>query len=449
MNPVTQPTFEGPTTFDDDGMALHRHSASPSEDLVLFVHGLGGSGNGTWRKFPEFVFDSPAKHDVAIFDYRTFHRRLTTFPPVTSGLSFFERQLVAGIRGLPEYERIHLVGHSLGGLVSDAALKRVVHQPPGQMGRPLHQLASLTYFASPRLGTGMAVPGIRLFLSELQALKRLSKRGNDLSNFFTDQMTSDLRDPAVNHKVWLPRFACIASGETFLGEFSATFAIPDTQQLLLNGNHSSIVKPKASTYRQVTWLLENIDKVNNARQRIREQNYRTRRVPRTVRGRSVLVTEYWGVQSGEWESVYNDVRRESSTGEITVEDHRDVPPDAAIDLLIAVSEAGEVLAGNQHDKQKVANAANRARADYALTVGLATVGDDHKQALPVINAWLANDLPPAMWVRGATDERDLKFALSDWIQNVLRRDPRGGTPQMAGRGPMTVLEQPGQIGDLA
>ena len=449
MNPVTQPTFRGPITFDDAGMALHRHSASPSEDLVLFVHGLGGSGNGTWCRFPGFVFDSPPKHDVAVFDYRTLHRRLGTLPPVISGLSFFERQLVAGIRELREYERIHLVGHSLGGLVSDAALKRVVQDASQQVKRPLHQLASLTYFASPRLGTGLAVPGIRHLLPELRALKRSSNRGNDIANFFTNQMTSDLRDPAADHKVWLPRFACIAGSETFLSDFSATFAIPDGQQLPLNGDHFSIVKPQASADRQVEWLLTNIIEVNNARQRIREQRYQAQRVPRAVRGRSKLVTEYWGVQSGQWESVYNDVRRESSTGEITVEDHRDLPHDTAIDLLIAVSEAGDVLAGNQHDQQKVKKAANRARTEHELTVGLAAVGDGHQQALPVINAWMANDVPHAMWVRGATDGRDLKFALSDWIQNVLRRDPRLKTPPISAHRPMTVLDQPGEIGDLA
>src|SRR5262245_53141685 len=85
LNTVTQPTFAGPMTFDDGGWALHRHSATPSDDLVLFVHGLGGSGNGTWRKFPAFVFDSPVKHDVAVYNYRTLHRRLGTVPPTLSG----------------------------------------------------------------------------------------------------------------------------------------------------------------------------------------------------------------------------------------------------------------------------------------------------------------------------------------------------------------------------
>lgn len=436
-------------TFDETGMSLHRHSETPSEDAVLFTHGLGGSGSGTWLDFPAYLFDSSAKLDVAAFDYRTALRRLGWSRPTISGLSFYDGQLVAGIRELKAYQRIHLVGHSLGGVMNDAALKRMVQDPQQGTARPLHQLASITYFASPRAGTGLAIPGVRHLLPELRALKRFSKKGNAVADFFTKEMTSDLRDPAADHRVWLPRFACIAGSEAFVSEYSATFAIPDGQQLRLNGTHESIVKPETATAPQITWVLDNIGQVIAARQRINEQQYRARRAPRAVRGRSTLVTEYWGHQSGQWESEYNDARRESSTGAIAVEDHRDMPHGTAIDLLIAVSDAAEVVAGSQRDEQNARDAASRARAEYDLTVGLATVGDEHIEAVPVINEWITSEAPRTVMVRGAKDSRELKFALSDWIQNVVRRDPRGRPLTTAARTAMTVLEQPGQIGDLS
>lgn len=434
--------------FDATGMTLHRHSETPSEDVVLFTHGLGGSGGGTWLDFPAHVFDSPAKLDVAAFDYRTAIRRLDGRRLTTSGLSFYKEQLVAGIRELKAYQRIHLVGHSLGGVVNDGALKTVVRDHQQGIVRPLHQLASITYFASPRAGTGLAIPGGRHLLPEFRALKRFSKHGNEVADFFTKQMTSDLRDPPSDHRVWVPRFACIAGSDAFVSEYSATFAIPNDQQLRLNGTHGSIVKPEIASAPQVHWVLTNIGQVVATRQRINEQQYRARRSPRAVRGRSTLVTEYWGHQSGQWESEYNDARRESSTGAIVVEDHRDMPQDTPIDLLIAVSGAAEIVAGSQRDAQNAKDAANRARAEYDLTVGLATVGDEYVQAVPVIAEWISSEAPRTVMVRGARDNRELKFVLSDWIQSVVRRDPRSTPLTSTSSTAMTVLEQPGQIGEL-
>lgn len=436
-------------TFDETGMTLHRHSEAPSEDVVVFTHGLGGSGNQTWLDFPRSVFDSSAKPDVAAFDYRTAHRRIGRGHLVTSGLSFYMDQLVAGLGMLKAYERIHLVGHSLGGVLNDAALKKIVQHPQQQSARPLHQIASITYFASPRAGTGLAVPGIRHLLPEFRALKRFSRAGNKVADFFNKETTTDLRDPTADHRVWIPRFACIAGSDKFVSNYSAIFAIPDNQQLRLNGTHSSIVKPQTVSDPQVAWVLNNIEQVVAARQRINEHQYRARRVPRAVRGGSTLVTEYWGHQSGQWELEYNEARREGSTGTIVVEDHRNMPPGTAIDLLIAVSDAADVIAGNQRDEQNAKDAARRARAEYDLTVGLATVGDDHAKAVPVISEWIISGAPRTVMVRGAKDGRALKFALSDWIQNVVHRDPRITPANAAANIAMTVLEQPGQTGDLS
>ncbi len=113
---LIQSSFAPADFLSDRGLNVHQHPDT-SPCLVVFVHGLGGSGYGTWDNYPRFVFE--AGHDVALFDYPSFHRRLKHLkapePAISASLLRQELQI------LNQYQHIMLVGHSMGGLVAGFA----------------------------------------------------------------------------------------------------------------------------------------------------------------------------------------------------------------------------------------------------------------------------------------------------------------------------------------
>lgn len=133
--------------------------------LLLFVHGLGGAGEATWRDgsrpgFPELIGADDALRDsadVAFFEYPTSLLRLPftrTAPRI--------RDLAEGLRSqievrYPDYKSIALVCHSLGGLV---ARKYLIEEVKG--GREV-RVDKLLLFAVPNNGAGLA--GIARYIS--------------------------------------------------------------------------------------------------------------------------------------------------------------------------------------------------------------------------------------------------------------------------------------------
>jgi hypothetical protein len=122
--------------------------------LLLFVHGLGGAGQATWRDgthpgFPELISADGALRDladVAFFEYPTSLLRL----PFTRILPRI-RDLAEGLRSqieirYPDYKSIALICHSLGGLVARKYLIEEVKR-----GRDL-RVDKLLLFAVPNNG---------------------------------------------------------------------------------------------------------------------------------------------------------------------------------------------------------------------------------------------------------------------------------------------------------
>ena len=126
--------------------------------LILFIHGLGGAGEATWRRrgrpgFPELIRNDPALRsacDIAFFEFPTSLFRLpfnTKTPRV--------RDLAEGLRSqidvcYPNYDSIALVCHSLGGLIARKYLVEEVKR-----GADL-RVAKLLLFAVPNHGAALA-----------------------------------------------------------------------------------------------------------------------------------------------------------------------------------------------------------------------------------------------------------------------------------------------------
>ena len=155
-------------------------------DAVVFVHGLGGDFTKTWKRFPGLVAtdeDLP-EIDVLLWGYPTSIVRKT-------GLSDIETlggHLVSALQAhVPNASRLHLVGHSMGGLVS---LQGVVSELKGDRANshPCCAVAWITLYASPVSGsTASAV--VKHYLVARHGLNtqtRALARGEGIDDMLTE-----------------------------------------------------------------------------------------------------------------------------------------------------------------------------------------------------------------------------------------------------------------------
>src|SRR5271157_5403041 len=124
---LVQHTFaepDNPGTLLGEPLVIHlRSEPTRNRALMIFVHGLGGNryGSGaTWGFFPRFVFEDFPDVDVGLYQYRTLLGRLKFWESISLP---DEAEVFADlIRDVAPYEAVILVGHSLGGLLCEAAM---------------------------------------------------------------------------------------------------------------------------------------------------------------------------------------------------------------------------------------------------------------------------------------------------------------------------------------
>ena len=116
------PSVASSPTPVNDGF-IWRHSDHTSRDVVLLIHGWNGDALTTWRALSDLLVSDPylAQFDVATFGYSS--GCFGAHP----GLADVAKSLARFIdRELGRYERIYVVGHSMGGLVAKRYLVDVL-----------------------------------------------------------------------------------------------------------------------------------------------------------------------------------------------------------------------------------------------------------------------------------------------------------------------------------
>ncbi|KAF2328166.1 esterase/lipase family protein [Flavobacterium ginsenosidimutans] len=96
------------------------------ENLIVFVHGFGGSALGTWNNFPLILlFDDHFKNsDIVFYGYDTFKGQAgdhaaELYHFINLAFKPLHNQILPSLQNLPErdYKRIVLVAHSLGAVL--------------------------------------------------------------------------------------------------------------------------------------------------------------------------------------------------------------------------------------------------------------------------------------------------------------------------------------------
>ncbi|HEX2851914.1 MAG TPA: alpha/beta fold hydrolase [Opitutaceae bacterium] len=155
-------------------------SGETPRGIVIFVHGLGGHYKNTWRAsngalLMDLINQEP---ELAAYDLCSLGYPSKIAADMTSISSVMER--VADFIDLktPEYHRVILVCHSLGGLIGRGALKR------SNFGNRPHQRCTFITLGTPFAGSSLAdfgtlLPGVTSY--QTQALRTVDPNSEVLN----------------------------------------------------------------------------------------------------------------------------------------------------------------------------------------------------------------------------------------------------------------------------
>jgi pimeloyl-ACP methyl ester carboxylesterase len=434
VNQLIQANFAA-RVFTSSRMNLHTHNGRRSRHLVVFVHGFMGNGYETWKAFPAFLFDGYSL-DVALFDYPTFVPRIVK----RVRIGFCIEMLADRIRELENsYDEIYLIGHSLGGIVVEGAVRSYLqHRANTGNYTQITPIAAVMLIASPIAGSGWALPILRRMIAEGSWLRRGSPQTRKITDYFRRYINNRSTASIEPGYVLLPCYSSVVGGDWFVNTFSAGFNIPDLQRIKLIPevqtwapfkSHIAIAKPATRDDPQVKWVYSTILEVNEIRTQWRRERAQAE-VGSNIKPSPlapIIVTEFSSGPDGtHWSQLYNEVRRSVGTADLEVYDHREVPG-ANVDLLMTASDAEAVLVPESREMSRVMEARARRKANYKLTVGISPVGERCDDAKRQVVEWLnVDEWLSSVYVEGAVDNNALRALIARWLLLVIGRDPRRG-----------------------
>lgn len=259
MEPLNQSVFAEPTDLDavaDVPIVVHRHEGTENTRLVLFVHGLGGRRYGphsTWGRFPELLFGDLPEADVALYSYSTLLGRWRFWRSVE--LDAEAKELASALRdSLSRYHSIVLIGHSMGGLLSKAAVCELIWDKERDT---LARIGGLILMATPQLGS-LRIPGFLRWLSaDARALAPHGRLVANVSETFEDHLSTD-ETVLATKKTVIPTWAVLGGSDFWVDPLSAGMGLPSNRRKIVRGSHTEVVKPRRPSDDAYTWVRERI-----------------------------------------------------------------------------------------------------------------------------------------------------------------------------------------------
>jgi pimeloyl-ACP methyl ester carboxylesterase len=254
---IEQAQFSEPDDLNevrDQSIIVHRRSGGSATRIVIFVHGLGGSPYGTWGNFPKFIFEDVPDLDVGLYQYETLWRRLKFGAQIPLDR---EAEIFAGVLrdDLKTYRDVVLVGHSMGGVLCKALIRRLIQD--GRMDL-LDRIAGLFLLASPQLGS-LRVPGFLSWIStDARALKPHGPLLEEISRTFEDNLLLDSNAIAYDKPV-IPTFVLKGASDFWVDALSAGIGVPTRQQRTVVGTHTEIVKPRSKDSPAYCWVRGQVE----------------------------------------------------------------------------------------------------------------------------------------------------------------------------------------------
>lgn len=396
---------------------------------AVFVHGFASNAK-TWKSFGDRIAedDELKSVDVLPLEYSTRlprscflrpDRRLPTLSTVADLLqSFLETEAA-------DYQRIVLVCHSMGGLVVQRYLQRMLHQGRGM---ELTRIRHVVLFATPNMGSDFARKWRRDLLGsshpQEQDLRTLNEEIRDThADVIRDVVNAETageRTCPIPFSVYAGTDDNIVLRASAQGSFPKAGALP--------GDHFSIIKPTSGNHSSYTTLrrllmeaVADSDLPAQAAVTTGSIDFPGRRVQYETTPSTVIVselrTDFYGTH---WEGAYHDVREQLSSASISVVDKR-AYPDAAVDVLITVRSADVVLQPNSSAKEALLKVhSEHMTSGGKIFVGICIVGEYWRDAKGLIIHWLPPDTAGSFYVEGVPDTPQLYAFITQWIQAAIK-----------------------------
>lgn len=168
---------------------------------IILIHGLGGSTDGTWGKFPDFLqADNDIDFDILSFGYESpgmselwklwevpkVLKRAPSILNIANGI-LTEMKSRCDI----ENDEIILAGHSLGGIIVKKVLLILKNKQIS------HKISKVCFFDVPHDGSGYANVG-KFISFRNRHLKSLTRDSSEL-----DDLNEQWIDSGLNKKLYI------------------------------------------------------------------------------------------------------------------------------------------------------------------------------------------------------------------------------------------------------
>ncbi|MFI8866822.1 putative lipase [Streptomyces sp. NBC_01696] len=429
INTLKGDEFERSPFGKHHSLNLHKHESNKPDTVIVFVHGLNGSGYGTWKSWPKIVFDNKDNPcDVAIYYYPSLFRAL---PKLQRGadISVQAEQLASHLKDLSRnYQNIYIIAHSLGGLVAEEAVTIYLQSSllSKEQQSAVTPISAIFLMASPRSGSGKALRAFSFLFRDVNRLRLLSREHARISGFFESHVQVQAVASSGNYRFLLPRYAGLATLDVAVSPTSASGGIPEGQRHRFTGTHFSVVKPDDMNSPQHQWLMEKIGEVREVRRQW-NRNEKRKEMSTVHIGDSqpFVVTSLRGeFRRSEWDIIYNEVRSSSSTPYADVIDHQSLESETKIDLLITVGDSTNIIRADETAKAAIDAAVNDFESHKVRTAGICPIGPQFTEAEGQVRKWLTGSTASSeFYVEGVEDTEILRALLARWIDAVMHRNP--------------------------
>jgi triacylglycerol esterase/lipase EstA (alpha/beta hydrolase family) len=200
--------------------------------IIILVHGLGGTSDGTWGNFPDFLEkDKDLDYSINSYGYQSpnifkqFFQRGPSILNIANGL-------LSDIKARCDLDNdeIILAGHSLGGLVIKKLLLRMKDKKIN------HKIRKVCFFDVPHDGSGFANVGKYISFRNLH-LKSLCRNSSEL-----DELNDQWVDSGLDNVLEI--MSIVAANDDIVSSSSSKSIFRHHQvETVNNVNHRSIVKP--------------------------------------------------------------------------------------------------------------------------------------------------------------------------------------------------------------
>jgi len=230
--------------------------------VIVFVHGIFGDQSDTWRNaggqdWPSLIAadEDMASLDIYLVDYHTPYRGRTA--DIDEIATRLRDQLER--RGVLEYPYIHVIAHSMGGLVTKALLLDL--NSPRHI-ETLRRFKTASFLSTPALGAPIA--DVADWLSNNPQLGNMSAKDfNTFLGRLERQWQGLLRERDTAGAHW-PRIYCAYEKQAVAGRILvvprlyASTRCDDDPYPMETADHISIAKPDGVESDQYTWVKNHI-----------------------------------------------------------------------------------------------------------------------------------------------------------------------------------------------